>query len=388
MSAEAFEIIEAGLLTTVQDRGRYGHQRSGVPVSGAMDQLSLRAANIMVGNDEGAACLEMTVVGPRIRFLVDTWIAVTGGDLSPVLDGEPMPQWRTVEVHRNGILSFHGARDGTRAYVAIAGGIDVKPVMGSRSTYLKGGIGGLDGRAVRPGDVLSVAELDPDTELVLRGIPEGVAAPSFGHDHEIRVVLGPQHSAFTADGIATFLGSTYQVSLSSDRMGYRLEGPAIKHESGSDIVSDGSPLGAVQVPGDGHPIILLADRGTTGGYTKIATVISTDVNTLGQAMLGDTVTFKSVTVEDAHNILREEEDTLKEMCRELGVTALTPRLRIMVGGKAFEVVDDTGMGITVVDLTGGPESSESHRAKATVDGRTYEFEIEVQKGLVEKIHPA
>ena len=379
MSLEAFEIIQAGLLTTVQDRGRYGHQRSGVPVSGAMDQFSLRAANIMVGNDEGAACLEVTVVGPSIRFLVDTWIAVTGGDLSPVLDGESMPQWRAVEVHRNSVLSFQGARDGMRAYVAIAGGIDVKVVMGSRSTYLKSGIGGLGGRAVKPGDILSVAELDPDTELVPRGIPLGVAAPTYGQDHQIRVVLGPQHNAFTADGIATFLGSTYKVSLSSDRMGYRLEGPSINRESGPDIVSDGTPMGAVQVPGDGRPIILLADRGTTGGYTKIATVISTDVNTVGQAMPGNTITFKSVTVEEAHNILREEEERLKVICRELGGMDLAPRFHMTVGGEAFEVVDDEGTGLTSAELAGGPESSERHRARATVNGRTFEFEIELHR---------
>ena len=243
MSIETLEIRDAGLLTTVQDTGRYGYQRFGVPVSGAMDVFALQAANILVGNDEGAAGLEMTVLGPRIRFLADTWIALTGGDLSPALDGEPLPLWRSAQVTKESVLSFQGARDGVRSYLTIAGGIDVPVVMGSRSTYIQGAIGGFEGRALKAGDRLHTLDQDPGAEFVERRLPEHLAVPSYGNIHQIRVVLGPQDQAFTSDGIATFLASKYTISIHSDRIGYRLEGPSIEHVSGPDIVSDGTPLG-------------------------------------------------------------------------------------------------------------------------------------------------
>ena len=245
--SETLRIIEPGLLTTVQDLGRYGYQRFGVPVSGAMDDFALRAANLMVGNQEGAAALELTVLGPTIIFESDTCIAITGGDLSPALDGEPVPLWQTVNVPAGGRLSFGGARDGLRSWLAVAGGIDVPVVMRSRSTYVRGGIGGLNGRALAAGDSLST--LSPsDSPDMIRRLPVDFLAPSYGSSHHLRVVLGPQREAFTEDAISTLLGSTYSVSMDQDRMGCRLEGPALEHRSGPDIVSDGSPLGAVAGP--------------------------------------------------------------------------------------------------------------------------------------------
>ena len=192
MSTDGLEIIDPGLLTTVQDRGRYSYQRFGVPVSGAMDEFALRAANILVGNDEGSAGLEVTVVGPKLRFLAETRIAVTGGDLSPVLDGEPFPPWQSVKVLEGSVLSFGAVRDGMRSYLAVAGGIDVPVVMGSRSTYLKGGFGGLNGRALEAGDILGTLERDPDAVMVERRLPSHLQALSYGHQHEIRVLLGPR----------------------------------------------------------------------------------------------------------------------------------------------------------------------------------------------------
>ena len=375
MSTETFEILEPGLLTTVQDRGRYGYQRFGVPVSGAMDEFALRAANILVSNDEGAAGLEMTVVGPKIRFLKETWIAVTGGDLAPVLDGEAVPPWQSVKVSEGRVLSFGGVRDGVRSYLAVAGGIDVAVVMGSRSTYLNGGFGGLNGRALKAGDIMGTLEREPNAEFVEHRLPKHLEVPFYGHQHEIRVVLGPQDRAFASEGTATFLGSTYSLSIHSDRMGYRLEGPLIEHLSGADIVSDGTPLGAVQVPGDGIPLIMLADRGTTGGYAKIATVIGADISRLAQAMPEDTLTFKAVTLEEAHAVLREREEALRSIV-EAGSTG---GISVVVEGQAFEVVDDAGHGIALPEMVDGPGSGERRRVKATVDGRTYEFDIEVQK---------
>ncbi|MBI4298194.1 MAG: biotin-dependent carboxyltransferase [Chloroflexi bacterium] len=311
---DALEIILPGFLTTVQDRGRYGYQRFGVPVSGAMDDFALRAANILAGNDEGAAGLEISVLGPRIRVLYDTWIAVTGADLSPTIDGETIPRWETVRVSKGSVLSFAGVRDGMRAYLAIAGGIDVPLVMSSRSTYLKGAIGGYEGRALRAGDVLEALSPKPGSRRVERRFPRD-HIPSYGHEHNLRVIMGSQDHYFNDGGISTFLSSRYVVSDQSDRTGYILEGPAIQHKSGPDIVSDGSPLGAIQVPGDGRPIILLADRGTTGGYAKIGTVISSDISKLAQAMPGDAVTFKKVTVEEAYSILRRQESLLKSVAQ-------------------------------------------------------------------------
>ena len=379
MSTDAIEILEPGLLTTVQDKGRYGYQKFGVPVSGAMDAFALRAANTLVGNHDGAAGLEMTVGGSKVRFLAETLIAVTGADLSPALDGHSLPLWQSVEVSKGSVLSFGRARDGMRSYLAVAGGIDVPVVMGSRSTYLRGGIGGLDGRALKADDVLRTLPGEPDADRQERRLPEHLLPHSYGRHHEVRVVLGPQDKAFTADGIATFLSSEYSISMDSDRMGYRLEGPLIEHVSGPDIVSDGTPLGAIQVPGDGTPIILLADRGTTGGYTKLATVVSSDISKLAQAMPDDTLTFKAVTVEEAHGIVREQEAVLRSIHSVLPGQGTVAKLSIVVESEAFEVVDEGGEAIAVPEVIGDSADTQSHHVRATVDGHTYEFEVEVQQ---------
>jgi antagonist of KipI len=380
MSTPTFEIIEPGIFTTVQDRGRYGYQRYGVPVSGAMDEFALRAANLLVGNDQGAAGLEMTVLGPGIRFLTDTWIAVTGADLSPQLDGKPLPGWQTVEAPEGGVLSFHGMKDGMRAYLAVAGGIDVPIVMGSRSTYVKGAIGGLEGRPLSWGDVVSTLPTEPGASFVPRRLPEGYEAPSYGEHHELRVILGPQHRAFGPEALSALWSSSYVISLDSDRMGFRLEGPSIAHQAGPDIVSDGSPPGAIQVAGDGIPTILMADRGTTGGYTKIATVISADIGRLAQGVPGQSVAFKPVTVEEAHQVLREGEAVLSAIeGGGVSSTRASPKLSILVDGEAYEVESEDGEVILAPHPTEGAARTRSHRASATVDGHTYEFEVEVQR---------
>ena len=306
------EVIENGIFTTVQDLGRYGYQRYGVPVSGALDQFALRVANLLVGNPEGDAGLEMTLIGPRVRFLADTVIAVTGADLGPLVDDRPIPCWQSVAVLRGGTLSFSGPRDGIRAYLAVAGGIDVPPVLGSRSTYTRSRLGGLAGRALAQGDRLSVSPRGLMSQVAGRELPAR-NIPAYGSNHELRVVLGPQDDAFTEQGVKTFLSSTYTITPASDRMGYRLDGPAIEHKAGADIVSDGSSFGAVQVTGEGLPIVLLADRGTTGGYTKIATVISVDLAGIAQAQADDAVMFRSVTLDEAYRALREQERVIEEL---------------------------------------------------------------------------
>ena len=376
MTVETLLVVEPGLLTTVQDRGRYGFQRVGVPTSGVMDEFPMRAANILVGNDEGAAGLEMTVLGPRIKVLRDTLVAMTGGDLSPEIDGEPVENWRSIRVSRDSVISFKGVRDGMRSYLAVAGGIDVPVVLGSRSTYLSGRIGGLEGRPLKAGDVLP-APLVGAERLIECGLPEDLEAPTYAHQDPIRLVLGPQDGAFTAEAIDILLGCTYSIALDSDRMGYRLEGPAIDHLSGPDIVSDGTPLGAVQVPGDRQPIILLADRGTTGGYAKIATVISADIGRLSQMMPRDELTFTQVTVQEGQAVLREQEDVLARI--RAAVSGQMDGLSIVVEGQVFEVVDETG---TVVAGPDAPEDGvqlKGRHARATVDGQTFEFDVETNR---------
>ena len=301
---EAFEVIQPGPLTTIQDLGRYGYQQYGVPPSGALDDYAFRTGNLLVGNEEGTASLEITLSGCQLRVLQDTTVAVTGADLAAALNGSPIPGWETVPVHRGEVISFPRLKSGCRAYLSVAGGINVPMVMGSRATYTKAGIGGLEGRALRKGDILRTAAARPVT-----GKAQVPAAhlPAYNGQVELRVILGPQDDCFTEGGIHTFLQSDYTISIQADRMGYRLEGPRIPHWVKADIISDGLPLGTVQVPGDGLPIVLLADRQTTGGYTKIATVISVDIPDLAQTKPGDGVRFRQVSEDEAITALREYE---------------------------------------------------------------------------------
>jgi len=301
---EAFEVILPGPLTTVQDLGRYGYQQYGVPPSGALDDYAFRTGNLLVGNEEGAASLEITLFGCQLRVLQDTTVAVTGADLAAALNGSPIPGWETVPVRRGEVISFPRLKSGCRAYLAVAGGINVPMVMGSRATYTKAGIGGLEGRALRKGDILRTFETK---STAVRARVPAAHLPVYNGRVELRVILGPQDDCFTEDGIHTFLQSDYTVSIQADRMGYRLEGPRIPHRGKADIISDGLPLGAVQVPGDGRPIVLLADRQTTGGYTKIATVISADIPDLAQTKPGDGVRFRQVSEDEAITALREYE---------------------------------------------------------------------------------
>jgi biotin-dependent carboxylase-like uncharacterized protein len=301
-------------LTTIQDLGRYGYQGFGVPVSGALDDYALRVANLLVGNDEREACLEITLMGLKLRLLGDTAIAVTGADLRPELSGEPLPMWQTVMVKSGDIISFDWPREGCRSYLAVAGGIDVPVVMKSRSTYAKSGIGGYKGRPLRAGDLL--AGFQPPAE-----VPEArVAAaciPRYHNQNQIRVILGPQDDHFTQKGIDTFFNSEFTVSPYADRTGYRLNGPLIEHTAGADIISDGIPLGAIQVPADGRPIVLLADRLTTGGYPKIATVITVDIQKLAQTKPGDKMRFRLATLRDAHRYLEEYERNLRALAQQI-----------------------------------------------------------------------
>lgn len=333
---ELIEVLDGGLLTTVQDAGRFGYQRYGVPVSGALDTMALRAANRLAGNAGDEAALEMTLLGPRLRFRAAATIAIAGADLGALLDDRPLPAWESVNVPEGATLWFSGARDGLRAYLAVAGGLDVPPVLGSRSTYLRSRLGGYEGRALQAGDVLRGARVV--VEASRRSAPG--RRPAYGHEHRLRVLPGPQDDRFSPDGLHTFLSSAYSVTPQSDRMGCRLAGPAIRHCAGPDIVSDGSPLGAVQVAGDGQPIVLMADRGTAGGYTKIATVISVDVCRLAQAAPGDTVRFEAVNLSEAHQALCEQAAWLEALACPRPVPASRCARAAVAAAVAAQLLDE------------------------------------------------
>lgn len=295
-------VLNPGLLTTVQDQGRWGYQQFGVPVSGACDPHSAAMANIFVSNDPGMGVLECTLMGPQLRFDCDEVIAITGGDLSPSLDGKPIPNYAAVEVKAGQTLRFGTPKAGCRAYLAAAGGFDLTPVMGSQSTYMKASLGGVEGRKLQKGDVLKLKA--PTASF--GNIRQRCIAPEFRSRsvYTLRVILGPQDDAFTEKGVADFLGSEYTVTQEFDRMGCRLDGPVIEHKNGGDIISDGLAFGAVQVPGSGKPILMLADHQTTGGYTKIANVITADFRLAGQLKGGDKVRFELVSLAQAQELLR------------------------------------------------------------------------------------
>jgi len=306
---EALEILHGGAFTTIQDLGRRGYQRFGTPTAGAMDLTSLRLANRLVQNDEGQACLEITFVGLRLVALRDLVIAITGGDLTPKVDGSPLSMWQTVSVRENSQISFTGVRDGIRSYLSVAGGIQVPEIMGSKSTYIRAGIGGFEGRPLKKGDRLRIGR--QRSGLSLCRIKE-VFIPRYGGKWKTRVIMGPQDDYFSKQGIETFTSSEYTITPQSDRMGYRLQGPVIEHREDADIISDATCLGSIQVPGHGFPFILLADRQTTGGYPKIATAISVDLYNLGQAKPGDKIQFSPINVIEAHEIRKSYERRMKQ----------------------------------------------------------------------------
>ncbi len=372
MSKPTLQIIHPGMLSSVQDIGRYGYQRFGMPTAGAMDTFALRAANALLGNDDNAAAIEATVLGPRLTLLADTRIAITGANVSPAVDGESIPMWESVTVKAGSRLEFRGPTDGMRAYLAAAGGIDVPVVMGSHSTYMKAALGGFEGRPLRAGDILNAHGDDhPNVSSTIRRFPQD-AIPRYGRAHELRVALGPQHAAFTQAGIDTFLSATYTVSIHSDRMGYRLEGEPVEHLDGPDVISDGTPLGTIQIPGDGQPIILLADRGTTGGYTKIATVISTDISKVAQAMPGHTITFKAVSVEEAHEAYRNQEALLNSI-----KSTMNARLAFVMNDDIFDILDSGGDPLTLPSTTDSKPHTQT--GEVQIDGTRFELEVTVRR---------
>lgn len=316
MKTPAMKIISPGPLSTVQDGGRTGYQSLGFTVGGAADADSMYTANILCGNRPDEAVIEMTLFGITAQFTCDTVIALSGADVSPVVNGVPVEMNRAIALYAGSYLHCSAAQNGVRTYLAICGGLDIADIMGSKSTSLKLGIGGYKGRRLAAGDIIPLTrEAEPFPNMAERILP---AAPH-GAAVTLRCVVGPQNDMFTEDAIRTFFTAEYTVSASSDRMGIRLEGPALEAADGTDIISDGIALGSIQVPSDGKPIMLIADHQTTGGYAKIATVISADIALAGQLAPGNKVKFSEISVEKAQEIAVEKRRRLETLQRKFSI---------------------------------------------------------------------
>lgn len=312
----SLKIIRPGLLTTLQDTGRYGYQKVGVITSGAMDVYSLRLANILVGNDENEAALEITLTGPTIEFTSDTLIAIIGGDFSPIIDGQKVPTLRPVAVKAGAILKFSSCKVGCRAYLAVAGGYDVPKVMGSKSTYLRANIGGFDGRVLKKGDLLNTNEpSEYGQQMMINLLSRG--AHSYAHAKwciskvhtseknlrkPIRVMAGLQYDSFSEKAKYDFFATDYLITTQSDRMGYRLEGAKLETNGHLEMISEVACSGTIQVPPNGLPIILMADHQTTAGYPVIGQIALVDVARIAQLKPGDSINFKLISNEEGERL--------------------------------------------------------------------------------------
>ena len=329
-----FEVLDGGPQSTIQDLGRPGYLATGMPPSGPADRLALGIANLLVGNDPGErylvgrrpgdAGVEVLLFGLKLKALVETVIAVTGADLTPTLNGQPLPMWQAVRVRAGDVVAFQRLRAGARAYLAVAGGIDVPAFAGSRATNIRAFVGGIEGRAVKKGDVIRTFQpkrsLD---ELEARRLRPDLV-PAYSGRWRVRVVLGPQDDLFLEESIETFLTYDWKLSLTSDRMGCRYVGPKLEfkprpaylvEQAGSDpsnIVDDTIPVGGIQVPGGLEPIVLHVDGPSLGGYAKIATVISSDLGKVCQTRPGEITNFQAVSTDEAVAALRQLEDSISE----------------------------------------------------------------------------
>lgn len=323
-------IQNGGPLTTLQDTGRIGYQQYGVVVSGAMDSFSLRLANILVGNHPQEGALEMTMAGPSLKIPKGLVFALTGADMGARLNGIPVPRNRPVYARTDALLRFGFASRGARAYLAVAGGFDVPPVMNSKSTYLRAQMGGWKGRALKGGDQLPLGTPSkkqqaiitrlagmPSRNGVFSTVPWGAKTDFIFEEAPIRVTSGLQYDWFTKGSLDGFFSTPFRITTNSDRMGYRLQGAPLAFREKRDLISEPINLGAIQVPPDGQPIILMADRQTTGGYPKIAQVILADLPRLAQMKPGQSLSFQLVTLNEAERSYEKAETFLEALQQEI-----------------------------------------------------------------------
>lgn len=326
------KVLSPGPLTTIQDLGRYGSQKYGVIVSGAMDSYSLRIANILVGNEESEGAMEITLFGTSLQFEKDTLIAITGGDLLATIDGENAPLWRPLLVKKGEVLKFKSAVKGARAYVSFAGGIAIPKVMGSKSTYLSAGIGGFHGRVLQKNDSFQCGVMNEMSQSIIHKIKakNGYLTWSVNYNllinlHQsqvIRVLKGTEFSRFDSRSQKTLFADPYILTTQADRMGSRLKGSPLLLDKEFELLSEGVTFGTIQVPSNGQPIILMADRQTTGGYPKIGQVISVDLSSLAQLQPGAAIHFVESSLEEAVNELFKKEQIVNEIKKAIHFKAM------------------------------------------------------------------
>jgi biotin-dependent carboxylase-like uncharacterized protein len=322
----AIRVQSPGLLTTVQDTGRLGEYAIGMPPSGAMDVFSYQVGNYIVGNEEGAAGLEMTYLGPELEFTEDAVIAITGAEMPPKINGEEAPTWEVIAVGAGDVLSFDYLGSGARSYLAVAGGIDVPIFMHSRSTYTLIGLGGLEGRALQEGDELEVGEGEDRSDRVGMAVDED-HVPTYSKETELRVIIGLASYRLTEESMEEFLNTTWTVTPDADRVGYRYKGGELKFVereqpagAGADpanVVDFGYPIGSIQVPGGVEPIVLMNDAVTGGGYATIGTVISADRDRLAQTKTNDKTRFLSVDLDEALEAREERRQLMVQIKQSL-----------------------------------------------------------------------
>lgn len=318
-------VIKPGMLTSVQDLGRYGYQHLGVPVSGAIDTRAHRLANFLAGNTDDTATLEITLTGPTLRFNTATCVAISGALLSPSINNNPIPNNRPIIVNAGDTLKFGQHESGLRAYLAVYGGFKIQPVMGSSSTYIRGGFGGFNGRALVKNDQISLNS--PLTQHNLAALNQAlwqiqIYLPAILNSRprtDIRAVSGVHAELFTPESIQTFFNSAYTVDAQSERMGYRLKGPTLNLSSSKQILSEAISFGTIQVPPDGSPIILMADRQTTGGYAKIAQICSADLTFVAQTMPGQELRFHLISLAEAQQLDNQRKEAFGRFFQSLAV---------------------------------------------------------------------
>lgn len=326
----SIRVINPGLLTTIQDMGRYGYGRFGIPVSGVMDTLALRLANILLGNEMTEAALEITIIGPTLEFGADTIISITGGNLTPTINSKPVDMYTSIYINRGDVLSFGMIQNGCRVYLAVAGGFNTNKIMESKSTYLRGQLGGVDGRKLLKDDIIPIES--HNRYIGIRRI-EDKLIPRYSNSYTARVIMGQEEDRFEEDSIRTFFDTEYTLTAQCDRMGYRLEGSEIKHKDGADIISSGITFGAIQVPGDGKPIIMMADRQTTGGYTKIGNIISIDLPYVAQLKAGDKLTFERIDITNAQRLMQKKNDEIMSLADDLN----SIEIKQLTNSRAFKI---------------------------------------------------
>ena len=328
------EILNSGLLTTIQDSGRYGFRKYGVIVSGAMDTFSHRISNLLVGNDDDEATLEVTLVGPKILIKEDSLISICGGNLSPKINNCEVQMWRPIYVKAGSILTFGECLLGTRSYIAFAGSFNINKTMDSKSTYLRAAIGGFCGRALKKGDIINLNKPTFKGMQIVNKLHKSISTngfaitkwfvgsdslPRYSSSPVIRVIKGGQFESFNEESKANLFNSKFAITPQSDRMGYRLKGHNLSLSNPLEMISEAISLGTIQVPPDGNPIILLADRQTTGGYPKIAETISIDIPVLAQLKPGDSVGFCEISLEEAQQLYIMRERNINWLKKIIGI---------------------------------------------------------------------